>query len=143
MIARIALTLSLLVWLSACGGPPPAPGGLRSAAPRDGGEAVWHLRAGLNVAALNCRGRGRTPLAGHYSRVLARHKGLLATAHAAEQRRHGAGFDRHQTRLYNRFSNQKDPARFCLRAASVAKRAAAMDSPRLAANARSLVAELD
>jgi hypothetical protein len=149
---RVAPAIGLLAALSACGGrepqqvnrgyslPPPAQS---RAAAVDPGEAVWHLRAGLNVAALSCKGRGRTPVSGHYARVLSRHKGLLAQAYAGEQRRHGAGLDRHQTQIYNRFSNQRNPARFCASAATVAQRAAAMDSPALASNARSLLGEID
>ena len=113
------------------------------APPAEPGEAVWHLRAGLNVAALSCRGKGRAAVAGHYSRVLARHKSLLAKAYAVEQRRHGKGLDRHQTQLYNRYSNQRNPAKFCASSASVAKRAATMDSPALASNARGLLREID
>jgi len=109
----------------------------------DPNEAVWHLRAGLNVAALMCKGRGRTPLAGDYSRLLARHKSLFAAAFAAEQKRHGGGLDRHQTSLYNRFSNQRDPEGFCRNASDVAKRAAAMDSPSLARSANGLVRNLN
>ena len=90
-------------------------------------EAVWHLRAGLNVAALLCKRRGRIAVAPSYARLLGRHRGLLAAAHAAEQHRQGSGFDRYETRIYNRFSNQRDPVSFCRSAASVAKRAAAMD----------------
>jgi hypothetical protein len=108
----------------------------------DPGEAVWHLRAGLNVAALSCKGRGRTPVSGLYSRFLGRHKALLSGAYAAEQRRYGKALDRHQTQLYNRFANQRSPAQFCAASASVAKRAAAMDSPALAANARRLLNEI-
>jgi hypothetical protein len=109
----------------------------------DANEAVWHLRAGLNVAALMCKGKGRVPVSGDYSRLLTRHRGLFAAAYAAEQKRHGSGLDRHQTRLYNRYSNQRDPAGFCRDAADVARRAIAMDSPTLARSAGSLVGALD
>jgi hypothetical protein len=105
-------------------------------------EAVWHLRAGLNVAALSCRGRGRTSVVGAYSRLLSRHRALLAQSYAVEQRRHGAGLDRHQTQLYNRFSNQRSPERFCRNASAVANQANAMDSPGLAANAARLLSQL-
>jgi hypothetical protein len=108
----------------------------------DANEAVWHLRAGLNVAALMCKGKGRVPVSGDYSRLLTRHRGLFAAAYAAEQKRHGSGLDRHQTSLYNRFSNQRDPGVFCRNAADVAKRAAAMDSPSLARSAQGLVRNL-
>lgn len=109
----------------------------------DPNEAVWHLRAGLNVAALLCKGRGRVAVAPSYAQMLRRHRGLLAAAYTAEQHRQGSGFDRHETRTYNRFSNQHNPASFCRAAAGVAKRAAAMDSPTLARSARGLLGELD
>ena len=105
-------------------------------------EAVWHLRAGLNVAALSCRGRGRTSVVGAYSRMLDRHRTLLAQSYSVEQRRHGAGLDRHQTQLYNRFSNQRSPERFCRNASAVAKRVNAMDSPSVSANASRFLNEL-
>lgn len=109
----------------------------------DANEAVWQLRAGLNVAALICKGKGRTSVAGDYARLLTRHKGLLSAAYAAEQKRRGSGFDRHQTRLYNRYSNQRDPVGFCRDAAGVAGRAVAMDSPSLSRSASGLVSQLN
>ena len=118
----------------------PAAAPLASADPN---EAVWHLRAGLNVAALLCKGRSRVAVAPGYGRLLSRHRGLFAAAYSAEQRRQGSGFDRHQTRIYNRFANQRDPARFCRSAAGVANRAVAMDSPALSRRASSLLSELD
>ena len=106
------------------------------------GAAVWHLRAGLNVAALACKGHGRIQVRGDYGRLLTHHRTLLAAAYSAELHRQGARFDRSETRLYNRFSNQHNPVQFCRDAASVAHRAAAMNSPSLAANAPSLLREL-
>jgi len=127
---------------------PEAPGAKPPARPvpvalADADEAVWNLRAGLNVAALICKGKGRTSVAGEYARLLTRHKGLLAAAYAAEQKRRGSGFDRHQTRLYNRYSNQRDPMGFCRDASGVARRAAAMDSPSLSRSASGLGGELN
>lgn len=113
-----------------------------SGIPAQPAAAVWHLRAGLNVAALSCKGRGRVPVRGPYGQVLSRHRALLAAAYNAEQRRQGGNFDRSETRLYNRFSNQRYPEQFCRDAASVARRAAAMDSPTLALNAGNLLGEL-
>ncbi|MFM5954386.1 MAG: hypothetical protein ACKOPE_08810 [Novosphingobium sp.] len=126
----------------AAAAPTPAPAPSR-AFTGEPSEAVWHLRAGLNVAALSCRGKGRTPVAGSYGRLLTRHRGLLANAYAGEQRRYGKGMDRHLTQVYNRFANQGNPAKFCSSAANVAQRAVAMDSPTLASNARSLLGEID
>lgn len=111
--------------------------------PSSGGAAVWNLRAGLNVAALSCRGRGRQPVANEYARMLARHRALLASAYRQEQGRHGVStFDRQQTRLYNTFANQRSPARFCTTASSVAHRANGLDSSRLATAAPDLFGEL-
>ena len=158
---RVALVIGLLAVLVGCAGeqhrqvnggyslpprtapPPPPVQAARPAFQGDEGEAVWHLRAGLNVAALSCRGRGRTPVAAQYALVLTRHKGLLAEAYGAEQRRYGKGLDRHQTQLYNRFSNQRNPEQFCSAAAMVAREANAMDSPGLARNARNLLGRID
>lgn len=106
-------------------------------------ESVWHLRAGLNVAALSCRGSGRQRVAPAYSRLLSRHRGLLASSYTLEQRRHGAGLDRHQTQLYNRFALQRSPERFCASASDVADQAVAMDSTALAKNAGSLLSRID
>lgn len=122
--------------------PAPAPASAASHAVADPGEAVWHLRAGLNVAALSCRGKGRAPVAGSYSRLLTKHRALLASAYAAEQRRYGKGLDRHLTQVYNRFALQRLPERFCTDAAAAAREAAALDSPTLSAQARRLLSGL-
>lgn len=106
-------------------------------------ENLWHLRAGLNVAALSCRGDGRETVAPAYSRMLSRHKGLLASAYSVEQSKHRGDFDHHLTKLYNRFAMQSDPGDFCSRAADVAQEAGAMDSPTLARNAGTLLARID
>lgn len=117
----------------------PVPAAPASHAVADPGEAVWHLRSGLNVAALSCRGKGRTPVSGDYARLLTRHKALLASAYAGEQRRYGKALDRHLTQLYNRFAFQHSPERFCASAAAVAAEAVRIDSPTLSARARNLL----
>jgi hypothetical protein len=105
-------------------------------------EAVWGLRAGLNVAALSCRGQGRQPVAGDYARMLTRHRGLLAAAYRQEQGRQGSAFDRQQTRVYNTFANQPSPARFCSAASSAAQRANSLDSVAFASAAPRLLGDL-
>ncbi|WP_338466260.1 hypothetical protein RXV95_11895 [Novosphingobium sp. ZN18A2] len=105
--------------------------------------AVWELRSGLNVAALTCRGRSRASVAPAYRRMLARHRALLSAAYQEEVHRYGArAFDHQQTRVYNRYSNQRSPERFCRTAASVAQEAGGMPSSRLSPAARGLVAQL-
>jgi hypothetical protein len=81
---------------------------------------------------------------GQYSRMLTRHRTILDAAYRAEQRRYGgASFDKHQTRLYNRFANQRSPERFCQAAASVAVRANGMDSATLSPASPRLLGELE
>lgn len=110
--------------------------------PARSSEAVWSLRAGLNVAALSCRGQGRQPVAGDYARMLTRHRGLLAAAYRQEQGRQGSAFDRQQTRVYNTFANQPSPARFCSAASSAAQRANSLDSVAFASAAPRLLGDL-
>jgi hypothetical protein len=110
--------------------------------PIDTQESVWHLRAALNVASLSCQGTAKIGPA--YRTLLVRHRRLIASALASEQRQYGAAeFDRHQTWLYNRFANQRLPATFCRTAAGVAERAGAMDLPSLATASGGMVAELE
>lgn len=106
-------------------------------------EDVWHLRIGLNVAALSCRGKGRVAVAPAYGRVLSRHAALMNAAHSAEQRRYGkSGYDRHATQMYNRFANQKSPEKFCATASQVAQRAGQIDSLALNDEASELLGRL-
>jgi glucose/arabinose dehydrogenase len=122
--------------------PQPPPQRAPSHAVAEPGEAVWHLRAGLNVAALSCRGRGRVSVAGAYSQLLSRHRGLLAAAYAGEQKRYGKGLDRHLTQIYNRFAFQPSPGKFCTDAAAVASEAVRMDSATLSGQAKRLLGRL-
>ena len=112
-----------------------------SAEPR---AEIWRLRSGLNVAALTCRGSGKPPVTGHYSKMLKRHSQLLDQTYRMETRRYGvAGHDRRQTKVYNRYSIQRSPTRFCGVAADVAREASSMSSAQLSAAASELVARLD
>lgn len=118
--------------------PPPAP---REPAVA-GSEALWHLRAGLNVAALECRLRG-TDMARAYRTFLTRHRAPLDAAWRAEEARHGVrGADRHMTAIYNRFAGIQPRLRFCERAASVAARANALPPTTIDREARALLGEL-
>jgi hypothetical protein len=112
-------------------------------APRaNASEALWGLRAGLNVAALSCRGKGRQPVVSGYTQMLARHRALLAAAYRQEQGRQGPAFDRQQTRIYNTFANQRSPKRFCSAASAAADRVNRLDSAALATAAPALLVEL-
>lgn len=147
---RLLLVAAACCALAACGGRTESRPAAVQARPEyqprpvnSSSEEIWHLRVGLNVAALMCKGRGRVSVTGDYGRMLDRHRSLFASAHAAEQRRHGSGFERHETRLYNRFANQRNPEAFCRRASSVARQAVSLDSSTLARNASGLLAEID
>lgn len=48
-------------------------------------EAVWHLRVGLNVAALMCKGRGRTPGFGRLRSAAGADAIALSSAALAQQ----------------------------------------------------------
>ncbi len=92
-------------------------------------EALWHVRAALNVAALSCGHRpGGSDIVLHYNALLTQRKAVFATAYAAETGRFGTGgqeaLDVHMTRLYNFFAQPPAQAGFCAAAADVADHAA-------------------
>jgi hypothetical protein len=111
-------------------------------------EMIWSLRGGLNVAALQC---GNRSLADSYNEILRKHRSILNEAYAAEQARYGrlhgrAGVARHDadmTRLYNRFANLPNRARYCGDAARLAAELLSLPSDRLPAVARRALARLD
>ena len=111
-------------------------------------EMIWALRGGLNVAALQC---GNRVLANNYNDILKHHRSILNEAYAAEQARysklHGrAGVARHDvemTRLYNRFANLPNRARYCGDAVRLSAELLALPSERLPAVARRALGRLD
>jgi hypothetical protein len=89
-------------------------------------EALWHVRAALNVAALSCSGRpGGAAIVARYNALLTQRKAVFATAYASETARAGA-LDQHMTRLYNFFAQPPAQAAFCRAAAEVSEQAAAV-----------------
>ena len=112
-------------------------------------EAIWHLRAGMNVAALNCGTAGHAAVDSGYNRMLEQHRQMLAAAYDAETLRFGkdrAGvreMDRHQTGLYNFFANIRSLTQFCRTAHGLARRINGMPSTELALASRHLLAELE
>lgn len=83
--------------------------------------AIWHLRAGLNVAALSCRGPQDYALAGQYNALIAAHRAELARAQAALTAEQGgvAGHDDAMTRLYNYYALPPAQPEFCRAAAAL------------------------
>ena len=86
---------------------------------------VWHLRAGLNVAALACRTDEATTVPG-YNAFLSAHRAELTQAeatYAAEFRAAGGDwrdrYDDAMTRLYNYYATPPAQAAFCAAAAEL------------------------
>ena len=110
-------------------------------------EALWHVRAALNVAALSC---GRTAVAAtltpDYNRLLVQRKTVLAAAYRAERQRFDAapgGLDHHMTVLYNYFARPGTQANFCPAAAAVATEMTALPADALATAAGPALARLE
>lgn len=126
---------------------PPAPtpinAGLSAAA------TLWHLRAGLNVAALACRGPDEATVIARYNALLAHHGAELKAAEAAYAAEYQAGggdwrdrYDDQMTRLYNFFGQARGREGFCQAAgATLAELDAVPDQPLPAAAER--LASLD
>lgn len=110
-------------------------------------EAVWHLRAALNVAALSCgQGPAGTAIVTRYNAFLTDRKAALAIAYAAEKARHGtdpATLDQHMTQLYNFFANPGAQRNFCTVAGTVAQRTSATPADALVTFAPAALAELE
>ncbi len=85
-------------------------------------EAVWHVRAALNVAALAC---GDRVVVASYNALLKRQKAVFAAAYKAESRQLGSAsaMDAHMTRLYNFFAQPPVQRSFCATASRVAAEA--------------------
>lgn len=84
-------------------------------------EAAWHVRAGLNVAALACRDADAGTMVAQYNNMLANDRAPLAAARAgvesAYRARFGAAWqardDDDMTRLYNHFATPEAHDAFC------------------------------
>jgi len=84
-------------------------------------EVAWHVRAGLNVAALACRDADAVTMVAQYNAMLAADREPLAAARAgvesAYRARFGAAWqardDDDMTRLYNHFAAPEAHDAFC------------------------------
>jgi hypothetical protein len=95
-------------------------------------ETLWHVRAGLNVAALSCAGKVGPGIVTDYNAFLKAKQALLAEAYdqlSADYRGKGGNWQRaldaDMTRLYNHFASPTAQAAFCEAAAAEVKRAIA------------------
>jgi len=109
-----------------------------------GDAALWHVRTGLNVAALGCRGADATAVVDQYNALLENKKAALAGAHQALLTRYGqAGYDEAMTRLYNYWAKPVVHDQFCAAAANVLARSAAVTPATIDSFATTAIAELD
>lgn len=139
-----ALASSRAVIVPAPVAPTPINAGLSTAA------ALWHLRAGLNVAALACRGPEEAALIAGYNALLASHAAALAKAEAEYHSQYQAGgsdwrdrYDDDQTRLYNFWGQARGRAALCRAAGETLTALKATDDAALATAAPARLAALD
>jgi hypothetical protein len=111
---------------------------------------LWNLRAGLNVAALQCQFSSYLRAVPNYNGILAHHSVELATAYTTLgnyfKRVHGARgqklFDDFSTATYNNFSTLQAQFGFCQTASNIAKAALATPKGELYSLAQRRMREL-
>ena len=111
---------------------------------------LWNLRAGLNVAALQCQFSPYLRAVDNYNGILAHHSEELADAYTALnsyfKRVQGAkgqkAFDDYTTITYNNFSTMQAQYGFCQTASGIAKQALLQPKGQLHALAQSRMREL-
>ncbi|MFQ3595195.1 MAG: hypothetical protein SNJ63_03680 [Sphingomonadaceae bacterium] len=113
-------------------------------------ETVWHVRAGLNVAALGCQALEGPGIVADYNAFLKRDAGVLKSAYDATVARYqGQGgawqkaLDTDMTRLYNHFSSPPVHVAYCDAAVAVLREALATPEDQLVAWAPGALAALD
>ncbi|HEV2866566.1 MAG TPA: hypothetical protein VGX37_08615 [Allosphingosinicella sp.] len=92
---------------------------------------LWNLRAGLNVAALQCQFSPYLRAVDNYNAILAHHSRELAAAYQTLERYFGRVngrtgprlFDEYSTQTYNNFSTLQAQLGFCQTAGRIAKEA--------------------
>jgi hypothetical protein len=112
---------------------------------------VWNLRAGLNVAALQCQFSPYLRAVDNYNGILAHHSKELMEAYTTVgkyfKRVHGPRegqrlFDDYSTITYNNFSTLQAQIGFCQTATNIAKEALARPKGQLYLTARARLREL-
>lgn len=110
---------------------------------------LWHVRVGLNVAALACR-ENEAAVVARYNTFLGAHRAALAKAeatYAAEFRATGGEwrdrYDDAMTRLYNFYATPPAQRAFCAAAAQVLADASAVPGEGLATFAGTALPSLD
>lgn len=118
---------------------------------RSEAEDLWHLRSGLNVAALMCDPKAYVQLTPAYNNLLRTHKALLTSAvekelamfQAEGNKKWQAAYDTHMTKVYNQYSvTQRRPA-FCEAAVAISGEAATATTEDLTERATSYLTRLN
>lgn len=133
--------------------PPLRADGLRQTINRDIGplQTLWHVRAGLNVAALSCTGPQYERIVDDYNAFINNNSSSLRNAYNAILRKfrrengnsYKQDWDRHQTSLYNYWSFSPLRRPFCDQAVQVSQRAIVTKSADLNAFAAEALPELE
>ncbi len=115
-------------------------------------EYIWHLRSGLNVAALNCQGPVWGEIAQNYNRYLQVHKGRLAQSNKAVDSEYIKRYpgqnglrvrDTKMTDLYNYFALPPVRAEFCDKSLAKSREIIALPSAALPEYSFGALADLD
>lgn len=115
-------------------------------------EYIWHLRSGLNVAALNCQGPVWGEIAQNYNRYLQVHKARLAQANKVVDSEYVKRFpgqnglrvrDTRMTDLYNYFALPPVRAEFCDKSLQKSREIVAIPSAALPEYSFGALADLD
>lgn len=111
---------------------------------------LWNLRAGLNVAALQCQFSPYLRTVGNYNAIIAHHARELAAAYTTLEGYFGRVngrtgprvFDQYSTQTYNNFSTLRAQAGFCQTAARIGKEALATPKGQFSQFAEARMREL-
>lgn len=113
-------------------------------------DTVWHVRAGLNVAALSCAQQQGPSVVTDYNEFLKAKKALLAESYealSAKYRARGGNWQRaldtDMTKLYNHFASPTAQPGFCAAAKQEVKHAIAANPDAAQAWAKETLAKLD
>jgi hypothetical protein len=138
---------------------PPVPGGfmvpkavvLRNPTPAEAAaNAVWNVRAGLNVAALQCQFSGYLKTVKNYNDFLKHHGDELVDAQQVmighfrrtDGARAASSFDQYTTRTYNSYSTLDAQYAFCDAAGRVGRVVLALPKGKLTGQAQALLPQL-
>lgn len=114
------------------------------AAPLDvkAAEALWSMRAALNVAALQCQFDPSFNIVDNYKHFLQDHSVLLKQAQSVMSSVKKQNFDHYTTELYNSFSSVNEQMPFCTKAAQVGNDVSQMKDEELPQMAMTTMPEI-